>query len=141
MSLAPIVHPGFAARMLDRVLVPQPTPSESRLHALSVAEDSSWLELPGGKRVDLRRRAVHRRLVARLVRERLASPGAPVAPLELVAAGWPGEKLSDASAQNRLHVALAALRADGVREWLRREPGGYALDACGDLKWDGPNET
>ncbi len=124
----------FAARMLDRILVPQSTPSESRLRALCVAEDTTWLELPGGKRVDLRRRAVQRRLVERLVRERLASPGAPVAPLDLVAAGWPGEKLSESSAQNRLHVALAALRADGLRDWLRREPGGYALDASVEVR-------
>ncbi|HEY1954847.1 MAG TPA: tetratricopeptide repeat protein [Polyangiaceae bacterium] len=124
----------FAARMLDRVLVLEPTPSQARAEALSVAEDASWLELPGGKRIDLRRRAVHRRLVERLVRERLASPGVAVAAVDLVAAGWPGEKLSGASAQNRLHVALATLRADGLRDLLKRDAGGYALDASVDVR-------
>ena len=124
----------FAARMLDRVLVSQPTPSQARLLALCVAEDASWMDLPGGKRIDLRRRAVHRRLALRLLRERLASPGAPVAAADLVAAGWPGEKLSGASAQNRLHVALATLRADGLRDLLKREPGGYALDASVEVR-------
>ncbi len=118
----------FAARMLDRVLVPEPTPSQARGRALSIAEDATWLELPGGKRISLARRAVHRRLIQRLVRERLASPGEPITVVELVAAGWPGEKLSDASAQNRLHVALATLRADGLRDHLKREPTGYLLD-------------
>jgi hypothetical protein len=84
--------------------------------------------------VDLRRRAVHRRLVERLVRERLASPGAPASVADLVAAGWPGEKLAESSAQNRLHVALAALRADGLRDILKREPGGYLLDPGIDVR-------
>ncbi len=124
----------FAARMLDRVLVPQDTPSQARAHALCVAEDSSWIEVPGGKRVSLERRAVHRRLVERLVRERVANPGAPITLPDLVAAGWPGEKLTGSSAQNRLHVALAALRADGLRELLKRDPGGYLLDPAVDVR-------
>ncbi len=124
----------FAARMLDRVLVPVPTPSEARARALCVADDATWLELPGGKRIELRRRAVHRRLVERLVRERLASPGTPVTVADLVAAGWPGEKLTESSAQNRLHVALATLRADGLRDHLKREPRGYMLDPTVDVR-------
>lgn len=124
----------FALRMLDRVLVPMETPSMARAKALCVAEDATWLDLPGGTRVDLRRRAVHRRLVERLVRERLASPGTPASVADLVAAGWPGEKLAESSAQNRLHVALAALRADGLRDILKREPGGYMLDPAVDVR-------
>jgi predicted ATPase len=124
----------FALRSLDRVLVPIETPSRVRASALVIAEDATWLELPAGARIDLRRRAVHRRLVERLVRERLASPGAPVAVADLVAAGWPGEKLAESSAQNRLHVALAALRADGLRDLLKREPTGYLLDPSIDVR-------
>jgi predicted ATPase len=124
----------FALRMLDRVLVPMETPSMARAKALCVAEDATWLELPGGARVDLKRRAVHRRLVERLVRERLAAPGAPASVADLVAAGWPGEKLAESSAQNRLHVALAALRADGLRDILKREPGGYLLDPAIEVR-------
>ncbi len=123
----------FAARMLNRVDVAPPASASHEL-ALSVAADTSWLELPGGKRVDLHRRAVHRRLVERLVRERVASPGACVAVAELVAAGWPAEKLTESSAQNRLHVALAALRADGLRDILKREPSGYMLDPVIDIR-------
>jgi hypothetical protein len=128
----------FAARMLDRVLVPEPTPSQARAHALCIAEDATWLELPGGKRINLQRRAVHRRLVERLVRERLASPGTPVNVADLVTAGWPAEKLTDASAQNRLHVALATLRADGLRDHLKRVPLGYMLDPTIEVRVERP---
>jgi tetratricopeptide (TPR) repeat protein len=125
----------FASRMLDRVLVPIPTPSEiARANALHVAEDASWIESPNGKRINLSRRAVHRRLVQRLVRERLTAPGVPLPLAALVAAGWPGEKLTGSSAQNRLHVALATLRADGLRDHLKREPGGYLLDPAIEVR-------
>jgi predicted ATPase len=124
----------FAARMLDRVLVPEPTPSQARESAITIAEDATWLDLPGGKRIALARRAVQRRLVQHLVRERLASPGVAVTVALLVAAGWPGEKLSDASAQNRLHVALATLRADGLRDHLKRTPDGYLLDPTVEVR-------
>jgi tetratricopeptide (TPR) repeat protein len=125
----------FAARMLDRVLVPAPTPSQAaRALTVTVAEDGTWIDLPGGKRINLARRTVHRRLVQRLVRERLTAPGTPLSLAELVAAGWPGEKLSGPSAQNRLHVALATLRADGLREHLKREPEGYLLDPAIEVR-------
>ncbi len=45
----------------------------------------------------------------------------------LVAAGWPGERLSPESAKNRLHVALAKLRKLGLRDVLLRYVDGYAL--------------
>ncbi len=126
----------FASRMLDRVTIP-PKPSQRELErAVVVAEDAKWLELPSGKRINLERRAVHRRLVEVLVRKRLATPNAPVTIAELVAAGWPGEKLAESSAQNRLHVALATLRADGLRDVLVREAGGYLLDASIDVRID-----
>lgn len=125
----------FAARMLDRVVTSlEADVAGAPTSALVVAEDTTWLELPSGKRIELRRRAVQRRLVEILVRQRLASPGSPVSVARLVAAGWPGEKLAESSAQNRLHVALATLRADGLRDVLVREPGGYMLDATIDVR-------
>jgi predicted ATPase len=124
----------FASRMLDRV-VPTDAPRESlSARALVVAEDATWIDLPSGKRIDLRRRAVQRRLVECLVRKRIAEPGVSVTVAELVAAGWPGEKLAESSAQNRLHVALATLRADGLRDLLLRDSTGYALDAAIDVR-------
>ncbi len=125
----------FAARMLDRIAVELDADAAlARASALVVAEDTTWLELPSGKRIDLRRRAVQRRLVEILVRQRLSAPGSPVSTSALVAAGWPGEKLAESSAQNRLHVALATLRSDGLRDLLAREPGGYLLDTATDVR-------
>ncbi len=124
----------FAARMLARVASVAPSTSSLPGAAiLRVAEDGSWFEPPGGGRVDIARRAVHRRLVLELVRRRLAAPGETLRTADLVAAGWPGERLAVAAGTNRLHVALASLRASGLRKILRRTDEGYALDESGGV--------
>lgn len=46
---------------------------------------------------------------------------------ELIAAGWPGERIGPDAAKNRLHVALSKLRKRGLRDLLLRYPSGYAL--------------
>ena len=45
----------------------------------------------------------------------------------LIEAGWPGEKLLEKSAKNRLHVTLSNLRKRGLRDALLRHHDGYAL--------------
>ena len=47
---------------------------------------------------------------------------------ELVDRLWPGEKMTQASAQNRLQVSLSSLRSLGLREILQRTDKGYRLD-------------
>jgi hypothetical protein len=69
-----------------------------------------------------------RRITACLVRRHRTSPGVPVTAAELVAAGWPGERLLPCAATNRLYVALATLRSLGLRGCLRRGRGGWLLD-------------
>jgi hypothetical protein len=83
---------------------------------------------PGGDRVAIARRAVHKRLLLALVRRRLSAPGEATPATELVSAGWPGERLTEDLAHNRLHVALASLRASGLRAVLLRTSAGYLLD-------------
>ena len=48
---------------------------------------------------------------------------------DLLAIGWPGEKMARSSALNRLYVALATLRSLGLRDVIVRKPEGYALHA------------
>ena len=48
---------------------------------------------------------------------------------DLLAIGWPGEKMARSSALNRLYVALATLRSLGLRDVIVRRPEGYALRA------------
>lgn len=52
----------------------------------------------------------------------------PIAPEALIGAGWPDEKMSAASAQNRLYVTINRLRQLGLAETLQLVEGGYRLD-------------
>ena len=100
-----------------------------------------------GAPVDLSRRRVLRRVLAKLVRERVRSRGSPVPASALVAAGWPGELMTPASAANRLHVTLGMLRGLGARQVIEHVPGGWRLrpdvrvveldeeDAPSDVTW------
>ncbi len=90
--------------------------------------DAGRLRLPNGHVIDLRHRVPLRRIVAALVRHLRTAPGTPINARELVAAGWPGERLLPCAATNRLYVALATLRSLGMRGCLRRGRGGWLLD-------------
>ncbi len=59
---------------------------------------------------------------------RLARPGDALGRDELLAAGWPEEKVMPAAAQNRVRVALSTLRTLGLRTLLVTEAGGHRLD-------------
>ncbi len=101
-----------------------PTPP-SRLR---VASDGQWFDAPGSGRVDLGRRFVLHRLLTALVELRLRSPGAGIDLHGLLEAGWPGERMSHASGANRVYVAVATLRKEGLGDVLLKRPAGYMLD-------------
>ncbi|HET6584698.1 MAG TPA: hypothetical protein VFG69_14670 [Nannocystaceae bacterium] len=90
--------------------------------------ETGALRLPNGRVIDLRHRVPLRRIVSALVRLHRASPGTPATARDLVAAGWPGERLLPCAATNRLYVALATLRTLGLRGCLRRGRGGWHID-------------
>lgn len=71
---------------------------------------------------------LQRRLLGHLAREAVAHPQRPIGADELIAVGWPDERMMASSARNRLHVALHRLRRSGVGEALIAEPGGWRLD-------------
>jgi len=70
---------------------------------------------------------LHRLLVA-LLEVRLRSPGAGLELHTLLEAGWPGEQMSHASGANRVYVAIATLRKEGLADVLLKRPAGYLLD-------------
>ena len=96
--------------------------------ALRVDPGGAWFEPPGAERVDCRRRQALRRILIRLARQRVQQPGVPISPDALIGAGWPDEKMSAASAQNRLYVTINRLRQLGLSETLQLVEGGYRFD-------------
>lgn len=118
-------HVRLARRLLVRAL----TRSSPPLDACAVSEDGSRFRPPHGDWIELARRQALPGLLRALVEQWNASPGVPLASHELVARGWPGEKIQPAAATNRLRVAMSTLRTLGLRELLVARDGGYLLDA------------
>ncbi len=108
--------------------------AELRVHTapLRVAADGRWF-CAGGERVSLSRRRSARLVLAALVdlRERAAS--ASLSRAALVEAGWPGEKILERAARQRLYVLINSLRKLGL-DALETTDEGYRLDPCVPLR-------
>jgi len=127
VSVSSSVDVRLAVRMLERAIGARVTPvnpsSELVVHALG-----HWFERDGAERVPLQNRPALRRILVRLASQRVQRPRVPLTAEQLVATGWPDEKMSRDSASNRLYVTLNRLRGLGLRELLVAEGGGYYLD-------------
>jgi predicted negative regulator of RcsB-dependent stress response len=117
-ALAPATEHGrLTATLLLRL-----TSSASIPRVLVASDGSKFIQ--GSHVIVLTRRLALRRIVAALVHAK-----APLSVAELVAAGWPGERIQTSAARNRTHVALTTLRRLGLEGVLRQTPQGYVLDA------------
>lgn len=116
----------FALRVLRRAArrdEPPPVPA-----ALLVATGGAAFRMPGApETVTLPAKSPLRRVLERLATRRIDEPGSVVTIEEIIAAGWPGERIASEAALNRAYVALASLRKLGLRDVLLHEGGGYAI--------------
>ncbi|MDI1449666.1 tetratricopeptide repeat protein [Polyangium sp. 6x1] len=131
LAEAPLAPPRLevtrARRSLERALLAHERAPEDA--ELLVHPEGEWFRLPSGRRVDCSRRPLLGRLLVALTERRLEHPGAPISVKDLVARGWPSERISSAAAVARLRVALSSLRKEGLGALLRSHPKGYLLDA------------
>ncbi|MBX2800233.1 MAG: hypothetical protein KTR31_21315 [Myxococcales bacterium] len=81
--------------------------------AVMISRDGSWFDAPEVGRVDVQREAA-RGVLAALVASWLLKPEAPVDRTTLVDGGWPGERILEQAAANRLRVTLSWLRKAGL---------------------------
>lgn len=130
----------LAKRQLDATLG-RLGPAAAGPSELVVAPDGHWFRLPSGEKTTIRGRPVAGRLLLLLAKHAVTEPGKPVLAAELIAAGWPGEKIMPAAAQNRLYVAMARLRQLGLNELIRNEGDGYFVAATTRVRWAELGET
>lgn len=123
-------HPSDDSRFALRAALAGLARAEPRppSEPLIVRANARALRLPGAAAdVDLSRRAPLQRLVLALARRRIEAPGEALSLADLLAAGWPGERVGDSAGTNRVHVALSTLRNLGLRPYLVSGRDGYAL--------------
>lgn len=101
-------------------------PPEAR-SVLSVGPGATWFRVASEPRVDLSRRKPLRLILERLCEERAAG-GGTLGWDDLLAAGWPGERMRADAGAHRVRVAISTLRKMGLRDVLRTEEEGYRLD-------------
>ena len=113
----------FALRLLSSALAAR------RPHAALLVEiGGGAFRLPDASAtVKLPTRSPLRRVLDALAVRRVERPGEVMTIDEIIAAGWPGEKVGTDAALNRAYVALASLRKLGLRGALVQSGGGYFL--------------
>jgi hypothetical protein len=116
--------------MLARALAAPSRPPDPKpiVGALTVSEDAANVWLPTTARVSLEKRKPARLLLLRLIEEHTKNPRHPLSVDDLLAAGWPGERVLRDAGASRVYVALGTLRKLGLRDVILSRDGGYLLD-------------
>jgi hypothetical protein len=91
--------------------------------ALLVAKEAAWFRPPGGARVSL----ATRKNLARLLEAFAAHGDRTFTSTDLVAVGWPGERILGPAGAHRVRVAIATLRKMGLESAIVRRGDGYGL--------------
>jgi tetratricopeptide (TPR) repeat protein len=110
-----------------------------RARALTLGPDGRWFELDG-RRVDLHRHPVMRRVLAALVEQRKTTPQQRLSVDDLLQAGWPGEHMDPASGARRVYVTISRLRKLGLGDVLEHYDEGYALAPDLEVRAQGTTE-
>ncbi len=113
-----VTWPPRLARLRAAVCVPR-----AAAPALRVSRDGNVLRL-GGAPQDLSRRGPLRRVLVALVAARLDRPGEALTAAEVLAAGWPGERMFPESGAARVYMAVRRLRTLGLEATLRTSDAG-----------------
>jgi pSer/pThr/pTyr-binding forkhead associated (FHA) protein len=134
------VAPGDLVECGDAALLLRVVPANGLALApigprLEVGADTLWFRPPEGAPVNLGRRGALRRVLVRLLQQRYRAPGVPLGPTELIAAGWPGERMTHESALARLYTTVQRLRLLGLKDLLVTREEGYLLDSSVMVEW------
>jgi predicted ATPase len=109
--------PPRAARLRDEDRAPA---------TLALSRIGNWLRWRGGERVSAPGKLC--RVLRILAVHQQRAPGAPLPIDDLIALGWPGEKMHLEAGTKRVYTAIWHLRRLGLKDAIFRVDGGYLLD-------------
>lgn len=101
---------------------------------LTLTRDGRSFELCS-REIDFGRRGPLRRILVALAELHEASAGRAMSVTELLAVGWPGEKMLRESGTARVYMAVRRLRMLGLDPILRTSDAGYGLDESVVIRW------
>ena len=94
---------------------------------LRITDDGRQLQIDDGEVVDLARRTTLRRVMALLIERHQQASSAPASLADVLAAGWPDERVTEESGRARVYVAISTLRKLGLDPLIERTEEGYRL--------------
>ncbi|WP_394823909.1 ATP-binding protein [Pendulispora albinea] len=93
-----------------------------------IGPDARWMATPDGTRTDLMRHGPVRRLLHALAELHAAERDRALSAVELLEAGWPGERVRHEAGMLRVYTAIRRLRKLGLEPILVTRDDGYLLD-------------
>ena len=113
------------ARVARRLLASAVARRDSTHASLAVGEEARWFQVGAGEKVDLSKRRAPRLIMQKLLERRGTNRGVTLD--EIIAAGWPGERIQPEAAAARAYTAIKTLRELGLGDLLVRRDDGYLL--------------
>lgn len=124
----------LALRVLDSALDRIPTNTPRR--QLRIRSGGRTALFSDGAEIQLGRRRAPKRIFLYLAARQIAAPGVPVTHRELIAEGWPNERIAHQPALNRLYSAIKTLRQLGCESILETREEGYLFTRGIDIVID-----
>ena len=128
--LPPLVRCCPDARFVLRMLHRELSKEEEAVRQVDLWEDGSAFRVGSAPKVPLPPSAPLRRILAALVHQRQAAPGQALTHREIVALGWPGERVAPEAASIRVRNAISRLRKAGLGQLVVTARSGYLLDGA-----------
>ncbi|WP_394833720.1 NB-ARC domain-containing protein [Pendulispora rubella] len=93
-----------------------------------VGPEARWVVLPDGTRTDLTRHGPVRRILDALTTLHATDKGHAISAVDLLEAGWPGERVRYEAGMLRVYTGIRRLRKLGLEPILVTRDDGYLLD-------------
>jgi hypothetical protein len=118
----------FLEELMARLLARRVAAGAPPARVLTVGPELGWVRPPDGARLDLARKPVLQKVIAALLAAHRDQRGRPLTTRALLAAVWPDDRSDRAALENRLWVAVSALRRLGLAEVIQKHASGYRID-------------